>query len=61
MKTLLHDMDIREEGREEAIRIFIETLREMSVDDEVIRLKLKDKYKLNEERIEKIMEKKNCN
>lgn len=44
MKTLLHDMDIREEGREEAIRIFIETLREMSVDDEVIRLKLKDKY-----------------
>ncbi len=55
MKTLLHDMDVREEGREEAIQIFVETLREMDIDDETIRQKLKDKYKLNENDIEKFM------
>lgn len=53
MKTWLHDMDMknegREEGREEGIRILITTSKEYGIPEETIKVKLVEKYKLTEQ------------
>lgn len=50
MKTVLHDMEVREEGREETLKVMVQTCRSLGATKEMLQNKLQEEFSYTQER-----------